>query len=104
MRVCIITGCPNIATTGGRCPTHATAHNRARGTPTQRGYGATHRRQRAAWQRRLDAGEPITCWRCGQPITPDQPWDLGHDDTYRDRTRGPEHQYCNRAAGGRAAH
>lgn len=41
------------------------------------------------------------CWRCGWPILPGQPWDLGHDDDNPARYRGPEHARCSRQAGAR---
>jgi hypothetical protein len=68
------------------------------GGTTQRGYGPEHRKLRAETQRTVDNGE-ATCWRCGHPITPEQPWDLGHNDNDRTRYAGPEHQHCNRSAG-----
>lgn len=75
----------------------------ARATTTERGYGARHQRQRRRWQRRIDNGETVLCWRpeCGKPILPGEPWDLGHDDHDRSITRGPEHQACNRATSSR---
>ena len=68
-----------------------------RGTTPRRGYGHRHRKTRAHWQARMDAGEVVLCWRCGQPITGE--WDLGHDDDDRSIYRGPEHVGCNRRAG-----
>lgn len=34
------------------------------------------RRQQVAAAHR--AGEPVQCWRCGTPIFPGQPFDIGH--------------------------
>lgn len=63
-----------------------------------RGYGATHRKERARWERVVRSGR-ATCAKCGMPIRAGDPWDLGHTD---DRTgwTGPEHPRCNRSAGG----
>lgn len=68
-------------------------------TTTERGYGAQHQAERERWRPVVEAGQ-ATCARCGEPIAPDQPWDLGHTD---DRTgySGPECVPCNRGAGGR---
>lgn len=74
------------------------------GSTTARGYGAHHQQTRAHWAPKADAGL-VDCWRCGRPIHPGQPWDLGHDDHDRSITRGPEHRHAtpwckgNRAAG-----
>ena len=98
LRVCAEPDCPELIKAGtrdGRCTTHRRAKNRARGSSTQRGYGTQHQKLRAHWQRRLDNGEPIQCWRCGQPINPDA-WDLGHTDS-RTGYAGPECRPCNRA-------
>ena len=64
-------------------------------------YGHRHRRIRASWAAAVASGK-ATCARCGKPITPDQPWDLGHQDGAgpNDYT-GPEHATCNRAAPGK---
>ena len=66
---------------------------------TARGYGSDHQRERQKWVRKVEAGL-VNCGRCGQPIEPGRPWDLGHNE---DRTgyTGPEHRRCNRVAGGR---
>ncbi len=69
-------------------------------TNRERGYGAEHRKLRAAWQPRVAAGG-VLCARCGRPIVPGTAWDLGHDDIDRSMYRGPEHRRCNRAVAGR---
>lgn len=73
-----------------------------RRTTTQRGYGHRHQQLRAGWQRRIDAGEIITCWRpaCDNRITGTD-WDLGHDDDDRTKYHGPECIHCNRSAAGK---
>ncbi|WP_433078893.1 hypothetical protein ACQP1P_38635 [Dactylosporangium sp. CA-052675] len=68
------------------------------GTTGQRGYGLRHKTVRASWSAKVDRGE-VDCARCGQPIEPGRPWDLGHTDDRTDWT-GPEHRTCNRRAGG----
>lgn len=76
---------------------------RRRLTQEERGYGRKHQILRKKWARRVATGE-VYCARqgpkCeGMPILPDQPWDLGHDDT-RQAYTGPECIPCNRGAGG----
>lgn len=56
-------------------------------------YGPNHRRARARYQARLDAGEVIPCWRCGGPIDADTPMDLGHNEL-TGQTMGPEHRHA----------
>jgi hypothetical protein len=63
-------------------------------------YGHHHRTTRQHWAPIVAAGH-ATCWRCGRPITPGTPWDLGHNDTDPTQYQGPEHTACNRAAGAR---
>jgi hypothetical protein len=64
-------------------------------------YGRPHRRIRAKYARLVAAGE-ATCWRCGKPIDPREPWDLGHLDGGGQRQyAGPEHRRCNRSTASR---
>lgn len=69
-------------------------------TTTERGYGWAHQRIRAATERLVRSGNAI-CARCGLPIGPTEPWDLGHSDYNRTVYSGPEHRRCNRATSGR---
>lgn len=61
-------------------------------------YGGEHQALRRALAPYVP-GSP--CWRCGLPILPGQPWDLGHDDDNPATYRGPEHARCSRQAGAR---
>lgn len=72
----------------------------ARPTTGQRGYGRSHKEERARWAPKVDAGL-VDCARCGQRLEPGRPWDLGHDDRDRGKYNGPEHLTCNRSAGGK---
>ena len=69
-----------------------------------RGSTRAWRRRRAQWQQLVDRGDAV-CWRCGHPILPGQPWDLGHLTDRaaggQDRDTAPEHRGCNRSAGAR---
>lgn len=67
------------------------------------GQATALRAARAHWAGLL----PVACPRCGRPIIPETPWDVGHiipaeagGTTALENTR-PEHRHCNRAAGGR---
>lgn len=65
-----------------------------------RGYGVRHQQLRKRYGRLVKAGVAF-CARCGKPIAPGEPWDLGHVDGVRDQWWGPEHARCNRATAGR---
>jgi hypothetical protein len=68
-------------------------------TSTDRGYGARHQRIRAMHASLVLAGG-VRCARCGELISPNDEWDLGHVDGDKSRYSGPEHAFCNRSAGG----
>lgn len=94
MRVCNEPGCPELTTTP-RCHTHTRQRDQQQGTRQQRGYDKAHDKLRKTWAPKV-AGGKVNCWRCGQRISPLEPWDLGHDDLDRGTYRGPEHRACNR--------
>jgi hypothetical protein len=82
--------CPRCHRIGHHCVTPD-----ARPSAYHRGYDATHRKLRKAWE--PDVAEGIVdCAKCGRLIIPGTPWDLGHTDDRTDWT-GPEHAACNRA-------
>lgn len=97
-RPCAQPGCGALLPRAGRCPAHASEQERARGSRQQRGYDQHHDALRRSWQRRLDAGEQVDCWRCGRRIDPGN-WHLGHDDDDRSVYRGPECPPCNLSHG-----
>lgn len=89
------------------CPQHSAEREALRDrsrtvrtSPESRGYDSEHRRIRRQWAPKVAAGQ-VNCWRCGQPIIPGEPWDLGHTDFDRSVYRGPEHRRGNRATAGR---
>jgi hypothetical protein len=59
-------------------------------------YGARHKALRKGWARKV-AGGGVLCARCGRPIEPGEPFDLGHVDGDPSRYQGAEHRRCNRA-------
>jgi hypothetical protein len=61
-----------------------------------RGYDERHRILRRNVQETVERGF-ARCARCGERISPSEPWDLGHDDLDRSKYSGPEHRQCNRA-------
>jgi len=94
--------CPERVTGRTYCAAHEAERQVAmaakRPGTTARGYGWTHRRDRAGWAPVVQAGA-VRCRRCGDLIEPGQAWDLGHND---ERTSAaPEHRgKCNRWAAG----
>ena len=74
-RPCPIPGCPEL-TDGGRCPTHRTEVDRARGTAAQRGYtSAGHKRFR-----RLVLERDRLCVLCGHVATVADHWPTSRRD------------------------
>lgn len=59
-------------------------------------YGREHREMRRRVAAFVASGAAV-CSRCGEPIRPDEPFDLDHADN-GDGYRGPSHSDCNRAA------
>lgn len=79
--------------------------DRARPRRQARGYDAEYDATRRDWQRRLDAGAKVWCWRCdeiGQPhLVNPRHWALGHCDVDRSVLHGPECLEGNNAVSGR---
>lgn len=106
LRPCRTAGCGRLVPPDaylGRCDECAATLDRARGTTTQRGYGAKHQEQRKRIQLAIDMGQGVECWRCGTRIA-GRRWHLGHDDADRSITRGAECVACNLSAAGRSSH
>ena len=100
-RVCLEPGCPELIDQGAsRCVDHERARDKARGTSTERGYGADHIKLRADLAPKA-IGK--ICHFCNEPMLPGQPLALDHTE---DRTgyRGMVHTGCNAADGGRRSH
>jgi hypothetical protein len=73
---------------------------RVRPSSADRGYGGAHEAARKRLLPLVLAGG-VRCARCGEPIVPGEPWDLGHNDYDRSQYSGPEHARCNRATASR---
>ena len=105
-RVCRTPGCPTLIDADayrGMCSPCLREWDRARGTKTERGYGAEHDAERARIQALFDAGLTILCARCSKPIKAGQRWSPDHN---ADRTGyiGASHERCNLSAAGKASH
>jgi len=99
LKPCLDCGKP---TEGTRCPDDQRRRERTRGraSASRRGYDRRHRAERSRWAPKVSLGQ-VDCARCKERIEPGAAWDLGHTDDRRAWT-GPEHQDCNRSAGGTA--
>ena len=95
MRVCL--DCPQLITTGSRCPDCTRAKARSRYSPDNPDpYDHAHRTLRRRYQQRMNRGEAFWCWRCKNPIDPEH-WHLGHTDDGTAHA-GPECPSCNQRA------
>src|SRR4051794_14354420 len=101
-KVCALNGCPR-ATEGRYCAPHQAAHDKARGTKRERGYGRGFQATRRYYAE-IHRTQPLTCWRCKEDIPIGQPFHLGHSDDDRDVIMGPECPGCNLSAAGRSSH
>lgn len=100
LRVCAEPGCPKLQAEP-RCPDHRRQRDRARGTRHERGYDAAHVAERERLTSYLQAGVPLTCWRCNKPIGLGDEYDLGHCDDSKVAYHGLEHVSCNRGTASR---
>jgi hypothetical protein len=65
---------------------------------SERGYGPSHKRQRALLKPLVDSGRAmcaeVICLERSRRIEPGTPWDLAHTED-RSGWRGPAHRGCN---------
>jgi len=85
----------------GMCPNCARATDQARGSRTERGYGADHQAQRAAIADDIKAGNLIHCVTCSRVL--DLTFHLGHTDQ-RTAWIGPQCPHCNDSDAGKRSH
>lgn len=73
LRPCL--DCGQLTRSGSRCPAHARARDRARGSSGARGYGPDHQAARRALEQTL----PAPCgYGCGQVLEPGSSWVAAH--------------------------
>jgi hypothetical protein len=75
-------------TNNTHCPTCQPTHHKG-----------TYPPQAAQLRHAANTNPDTTCWRCGQPARPHDPWEAGHTPTGH---LAPEHRSCNRTAGARS--
>ena len=71
---------------------------RLRKRAQNRKYGSAEHKRARTEARALVASGYAECSRCGEPIKPGEPFDVGHDDAYPHLYSGVEHPGCNRGA------
>jgi hypothetical protein len=71
------------------------------GATTRGGWGHVHQQRRRQLEPIVRAGA-ATCARCGNPIQPNEPWALDHNDA-RTGYLGASHASCNARAAARKA-
>lgn len=93
-QVCSTTGCSKLVDRG-LCNKCQREKDQARGSTAQRGYGAEHRRTRAAL---LEDAYGRPCPHCGERMWPHQELHLDHTED-RKGYRGIVHGHCNTSEG-----
>jgi hypothetical protein len=103
-RTCRFCGAPTWSPHSPYCRAHRPSLEQRQLWATKsraaKGYGEAHKAIRKRYAALVATGLAV-CARCGRPIMPGTPWDLGHVDGDKSRYRGPEHRSCNRKAGGK---
>jgi hypothetical protein len=100
VRLCLDCGDPFYGT-GSRCGDCQRSKDRVRNHARGDRYGPEHQAERKQWSELVDAGS-VNCCRCGTFIPPGTTWDLDHQE--QGTPSLPAHSFCNRSAGGKAAH
>lgn len=95
---CLFCGRRFVRRTGSHVYCDPVCRERARAKDFSRRmrYSSGHQRLRRAWARKVATGT-VRCARCGELISPREPWDLDHLDERPNGERAPSHRACNRA-------